>query len=805
MRLELDQRNSFTVFPENATVQPVEESSAEAAEHLRAGIKAAQAGNRTVARAELIRSSELDPRNESVWLWLSSISEYPEELLAFLSKVLELNPENARALEWAAATKSLMAKNLVQRGIDALESGQRELGVQLFEQALDLEAGNTLALLWMASAAVENKDKLEFFEKALQADPENETALAGAELARANIREGLLAGARAAALCGDLEAANRLLENIFDRQPGSEDAWVLKSHITGSLEEKVRIFHHILEINPQNAIASVNLESLSWVVAPVVVDSSACEMEAAADDAEAAESGEFNSEQSVETEIDVSNCVEVIEAAESEIRSLDEIDGDQQEPGIGQSSFQSEIDVSEGGSVRPFESAAGFDANSKSASDEQDTPSAIEIPEPFLDETNAEGAIEDREVITYELADGHSELENDLSIPASAPWDEAEAFTEAWESESLSENGGEFEHFDSISAPTMNPFDGMASENDADLFKTLVSFDIKAEESAETQNGDPVIMDGQLTAEPESAPENAFDAPFDVTMYGGSNIPMPGQDLEHENLSESKSFVTNIVSFSQNSRDPMNAAECPFCQKANDPQAISCNNCMSILTLADLEMVLANHNADKAALRKAVEAMERERSSRDLTESELTTLGIGHLNLRNLQFGYNFLLEASQKNPNNVVLSGQVNALLIRLEEIKLQAEAHETMLRGKKILVVDDSPTVRKLIAGKLEKCGHEVHCSSDGVEAMDQLQGLRPDLVLLDINMPRMDGYQVCKLIRNNEETKDVPVVMISGKDGFFDKVRGRMAGTSGYITKPFGPETLMKAVESFLSSEG
>ena len=115
-------------------------------------------------------------------------------------------------------------------------------------------------------------------------------------------------------------------------------------------------------------------------------------------------------------------------------------------------------------------------------------------------------------------------------------------------------------------------------------------------------------------------------------------------------------------------------------------------------------------------------------------------------------------------------------------------------------ILVADDSATVRKLISGKLEKCGHTVVCAVDGVEALEKLEEIAPDLILLDINMPRMDGYQTCKLIRGNELTKDVPIVMISGKDGFFDKVRGRMAGTTGYITKPFGPETLMKTVETY-----
>jgi twitching motility two-component system response regulator PilG len=122
-------------------------------------------------------------------------------------------------------------------------------------------------------------------------------------------------------------------------------------------------------------------------------------------------------------------------------------------------------------------------------------------------------------------------------------------------------------------------------------------------------------------------------------------------------------------------------------------------------------------------------------------------------------------------------------------------------MPTGRKILIVDDSATVRKLISSKLEKSGHEVVSAVDGIDALEKIKEFLPDLILLDIMMPQLDGYQVCKLIRSNELTKDVPIVMISGKDGFFDKVRGRMAGTTGYITKPFGPETLMKAVETYI----
>ncbi len=131
--------------------------------------------------------------------------------------------------------------------------------------------------------------------------------------------------------------------------------------------------------------------------------------------------------------------------------------------------------------------------------------------------------------------------------------------------------------------------------------------------------------------------------------------------------------------------------------------------------------------------------------------------------------------------------------------EIKIAASPFSsiTQTTARTILVVDDSPTVRKLIAIKLEKEGHRVVPAVDGKDALAKLNDVTPDLILTDITMPRMDGYQLCKLVRSDETTKHVPVIMLSGKDGFFDKVRGRMAGSTAYITKPFEPETLLKVV--------
>jgi twitching motility two-component system response regulator PilG len=110
----------------------------------------------------------------------------------------------------------------------------------------------------------------------------------------------------------------------------------------------------------------------------------------------------------------------------------------------------------------------------------------------------------------------------------------------------------------------------------------------------------------------------------------------------------------------------------------------------------------------------------------------------------------------------------------------------------------VDDSPTIRKLVSLTLEKHGYRVIAAASGLEALGKLNDGLPSLILLDITMPGMDGYQLCKIINGNQETESIPVVMLTGKDGFFDKVKGRMVGSTDYITKPFDPEALLRAVE-------
>jgi twitching motility two-component system response regulator PilG len=116
---------------------------------------------------------------------------------------------------------------------------------------------------------------------------------------------------------------------------------------------------------------------------------------------------------------------------------------------------------------------------------------------------------------------------------------------------------------------------------------------------------------------------------------------------------------------------------------------------------------------------------------------------------------------------------------------------------RGRTVMVVDDSATIRKILALTLQGAGYTVVAEPDGEKAMQRLAELVPDLILLDITMPNLDGYEVCTRIKKDARTSHVPVVMLSGKDGFFDKVKGRMVGATEYLTKPFQAPTVLAVI--------
>jgi twitching motility two-component system response regulator PilG len=121
-------------------------------------------------------------------------------------------------------------------------------------------------------------------------------------------------------------------------------------------------------------------------------------------------------------------------------------------------------------------------------------------------------------------------------------------------------------------------------------------------------------------------------------------------------------------------------------------------------------------------------------------------------------------------------------------------------VVAGVKVLVIDDSNTIRRSAEIFLGQGGHQVVLAEDGFDALAKVSDHQPELIFCDILMPRLDGYQTCAIIKRNPKFSHVPVIMLSSKDGLFDKARGRMVGSEDYLTKPFTKEQLLKAVQQF-----
>lgn len=143
------------------------------------------------------------------------------------------------------------------------------------------------------------------------------------------------------------------------------------------------------------------------------------------------------------------------------------------------------------------------------------------------------------------------------------------------------------------------------------------------------------------------------------------------------------------------------------------------------------------------------------------------------------------------------LLKRYLSCNVYRLGEYKV-AQAN---LAGTKVMVIDDSNTIRRSAEIFLKAAGCEVILAEDGFDALAKIADQLPQVIFVDIMMPRLDGYQTCALIKRNAKFKSTPVIMLSSKDGLFDRARGRMAGSDQYLTKPFTQDTLIDAVNNYI----
>ena len=131
------------------------------------------------------------------------------------------------------------------------------------------------------------------------------------------------------------------------------------------------------------------------------------------------------------------------------------------------------------------------------------------------------------------------------------------------------------------------------------------------------------------------------------------------------------------------------------------------------------------------------------------------------------------------------------------------QNEGQAGGFHGLRVMVIDDSKTIRRTAETLLKREGCEVVTATDGFEALAKIADQQPQIIFVDIMMPRLDGYQTCALIKNNQVFKHTPVIMLSSKDGLFDKARGRIVGSEQYLTKPFTREELPDAIRAHVST--
>ena len=244
------------------------------------------------------------------------------------------------------------------------------------------------------------------------------------------------------------------------------------------------------------------------------------------------------------------------------------------------------------------------------------------------------------------------------------------------------------------------------------------------------------------------------------------------------------------------------AWKCPLCMAPDMRPQHQCKSCKAVLALSELNEILKS-DADVSKMQRAIKGYGSV-IGQGVDFGAHYNMALAHLNLGEIEPGIKHLKSALKIEPNDNALRGKIDDLSRYFESRQSPSlngatptPAAQKWVRGT-ILCVDDSPTIRKLVTMTLKRFEYEVVTAADGMEALGKLDAVSPDLVLLDISMPRMDGYQVCRIIKNNRETRHIPVVMLSGKDGFFDKVRGRLAGSTMYVTKPFEPSVLFQVVE-------
>lgn len=772
---------------------------------LQQGIAAARAGDKASARARFRELTAHNFDNELAWLWLASVADTPAHAIACLRRVLQINPTHDKA-------RAALFRVLMEGGIQTARAGDKATAFASFSECSTIDPSNELVWTWMASTAPTQAQALDALRRVLHINPSHEQA--GRAYKKLVVQRGI-----DLAQAGDADARVVLLEaSAVD--PENESVWLwLARSVTP--EESIEYYERVLELNPANTIALAALQELR----PQPTITAAASAPALSDEPDLDLPDMFGGGSAgigmsvVDTQPDAGGMIAEVEQFRKDAAPAAQTVATQaatQEEFLVYTNAES-VEVwappGTGAGVTEEESVAAFEAVSEH---EHGDAATLDVAE--VDEQTLEVAVAQMEMSVSE------QDAMDLSLaPAAAPAahlsdvDSYVANAESTYASSARVTSGQ---------PRFTP--PPAEEEDPEIAAAEMALRaMEAEQAAEAAAAEAAAAEAAAAeAAAQAAAQEAAAA-----ASAAAATPEP---------------VAAAPAAPAPSNEP-NAWDCPICLSGAPQSASRCPTCGSVVSLLDPDLLLETEPVDRRHVLQVVARLKNRKVSGGKQQFDHHfTLGLAFVNAGRTTEGLQQLRAASALRKNDGELKAQIDTLERRAAQRAKSAsakpaaappapvtkvngtatktpeprvdtpavaggedgvEAGSTTYHGSNgngnrriILVVDDSPTIQKVVSVTLEAHGHEVVTASDGMEALAKLRTLKPDLVLLDITMPHMDGYQLCRILRSNELTKSVPIVMLSGKDGLFDKMRGRMAGAATYITKPFAPSALPPLVDKY-----
>jgi CheY-like chemotaxis protein len=707
--------------------------------------------------------------------------EFATTKVSSSQKEVLTSAENSAAIESQNANHATPAEfeRLLREGITAAKAGNLLVARQALLSAVAINDKHEMALMWLASISDQPQDLLKYLQKVLIINPANERAAQWAKATKSLLAKLFIQQGAATYKEGMPEVAGQYFLKAAELEPTNEIAWLWLVSVSTEPEDKLSYLQKVLNLNPQHEKALALFHTVKNQMARVLLKKGNAAVAA----------GDYETAREILRDVIEYNP----NLDEAWILKAHLSDSPNQKIYCFEKALEinseNELAAAELAALRAEQKAALI----PNAAIEIVDDSALEAEfveeifseEEFIGQRYAEPETTQEETVEELFSESEPATsffkESQLLEPEQAIDKEEIAFLDEQESFDEYESVGGYESFDDFQA---NENFQQIEETDSGVLEFRTR---KAENLEQTDISETSTIEDR--AEHELQEEEHLLAQEDSSGF---------EQLKQSQETQPEIQSVRGVPFPQEAE---NVVTCQFCQSELPESMLRCRNCGSFVRLEDFEHLLANELIDEQAARDFIDRLQVSALANDLSAEEHFNLGLAYLNLRNLKKGVVNLEQAMRLNRENEDLNAKISALLAYIKENMPESMGNNpsNLPSGKTIMVVDDSPTVRKLIVSKLEKYGHRVISAVDGMDALSKINEDVPDLILLDVTMPRMDGYQLCKVVRSNVATKHVPIVMISGKDGFFDKVRGRMAGSTAYITKPFGPDTLLQTVET------